>query len=98
MQLADSVLVNPEGSPPEVLTRFSPSGWSDASYEIKDEADDVEMADDDSEGEFEELPDDSDDDDGKGRSGRRRCAPASCCDVGLQSHAAAVSIGHTRMQ
>jgi hypothetical protein len=42
VQLADSVLVNKAGTAPETLTRFSPSEWADASYEIKDEEDEEE--------------------------------------------------------
>jgi hypothetical protein len=40
IQIADTVLVNREGTQPEVLTRFSASDWNAVSYELKSEAED----------------------------------------------------------
>jgi hypothetical protein len=46
IQVADTVLVNQQGTSPEVLTRFSASDWNAVCYEVKSEAeeDDSEVS------------------------------------------------------
>ena len=45
-QIADTVLVGSgDGGALEEVTRFCPSAWTDASYEIKEESDEAEGSD-----------------------------------------------------
>ena len=76
IQVADSVLVKPEGQEAELLTRFAQADWEQISYEIQDEEEEEE----------EEAADDSEmdvsDDEPNGRSnGRSKCARRSRCYV-----------------